>query len=160
MTKVTAEALGGHQFLHGMPESHLAFLAEHATLQSVPARHRFFDVGGSAQHFLLIRAGQVALDLIAPGEGRMVVESIGRGEVVGVSWFFPPYRWQFGAVALQPTEAFQVEALPVRQHCEEDADFGYQFTRRLISVVARRLQGTRVRMIQVCGERAADLFTE
>lgn len=155
MTAVTASALAGHQFLRGLPDEHLEFLARHAALLTVPARHRFFEVGGPARHFLLIRAGQVALDLVAPGSGRVVVEAIGRGEVVGVSWFFPPYRWEFGAVTLQPTEAFEVDAAAVRQHCEDDPGFGYQFTRRLIGVVARRLQGTRVRMIQVCGDRDA-----
>ena len=153
MTKVTAPALGGHLFLRGMPDEHLAYLAEHAVLLSVPARHRFFEVGSPAQRFLLIRAGQVALDMQAPGDGRLVVEAIGRGEVVGVSWFFPPYRWQFGAVALQPTEAFELDGAAVREHCETDPDFGYQFTRRLITVVARRLQGARVRMISLCGDR-------
>ena len=153
MTKVTPAALAGHPFLRGMPDEHLEFLAGHATLLSVPARHRFFEVEGPAQRFLLIRAGQVALDMMAPGLGRVVVESIGRGEMAGISWFFPPYRWQFGAVALQPTEAFELAAPPVRLHCEEDPEFGYQFTRRLIAVVARRLQGTRLRMIQLYGER-------
>lgn len=155
MTTVTPAALGGHPFLRGMPGDHLAFLAAHATLLSVPARYRFFEVDGPARHFLLIRAGQVALDMMAPGLGRVVVESIGRGEMAGISWFFPPYRWQFGAVALQPTEAFALESLPVRLHCEQDPEFGYQFTRRLITVVARRLQGTRLRMIQLYGERTA-----
>ena len=157
MTKVTASALSTHQFLRGMPGEHLEFLAGHAVLRSVPARHRFFEVGGAAQRFLLIRAGQVALDLLAPGDGRLVVEAIGRGEVVGVSWFFPPYRWQFGAVALQPTEAFDLDGAAVREHCEADPDFGYQFTRRLITVVARRLQGTRVRMISLCGDQGGVL---
>ena len=155
MTTVTASALAGHQFLRGMPPEHLAFLAAHATLQTVPARHRFFEVGGSARHFLLIRAGQVALDLMVPGNGRVVVEAIGRGEVVGVSWFFPPYRWQFGAVTLQPTEAFELDAPAVRLRCEEDPDFGYQFTQRLIAVVARRLQGTRLRMIRMWADDAS-----
>jgi len=155
MTTVTASALAGQPFLHGMPEEHLEFLAGQATLLTVPARHRFFDVGETARHFLLIRAGQVALDLVAPGDGRIIVEAIGRGDVVGVSWFFPPYQWQFGAVALQPTEVFELDALAVRQRCDEDPGFGYQFTGRLITVVARRLQGTRRRMMQACGERAA-----
>jgi CRP/FNR family transcriptional regulator, cyclic AMP receptor protein len=153
LTTVTAPALAGHQFLRGMPEGQLEYLARHAVLLSVPAKHRFFEVGGTAQGFLLIRAGQVALDMVAPGQGRMVVEAIGRGEVVGVSWFFPPFRWEFGAVALQPTEVFELDAAAVRRHCEDDPDFGYEFTRRLISVVARRLQGTRRRMIQLCADQ-------
>jgi CRP/FNR family transcriptional regulator, cyclic AMP receptor protein len=147
---VAAPALAGHQFFRGMPASHLAYLAEVTTLSTVPARHRFFDAGGLAQYFWLIRAGQVALDVRAPGAGRVVVETIGRGEMVGVSWFFPPFQWQFGAVAVQPTEAFQVDAAAVRERCDTDPDFGYQFTRRMIVVVARRLQATRIRLLDVC----------
>jgi CRP/FNR family cyclic AMP-dependent transcriptional regulator len=148
VTTVTAAALSGHQFLRGMPPGYLEFLAPHARLLTVPAQQRLFDVGAPARHFLLIRAGQVTLDLLVPGE-RVVVEAIGRGEVVGVSWFFPPYRWEFGAVARQPTEAFELDAAAVRQHCEEDPGFGYEITRRLIVVVARRLHGARLRMIQL-----------
>lgn len=134
-----------------MPTGHLAYLAGVTTLSTVPARHRFFDAGAAARYFWLIRAGQVALDVQAPGAGRVVVETLGRGEMVGVSWFFPPFLWQFGAMAVQPTEAFQVDAAAVRERCDSDPDFGYQFTRRMIVVVARRLQATRIRLLDACG---------
>jgi CRP/FNR family transcriptional regulator, cyclic AMP receptor protein len=150
MTEVVAPALAGHQFFRGMPADHMVYLAQVTSLVTVPARHRFFEAGSAAQHFWLIRAGQVALDLRAPGAGRVVIETIGRGEMVGVSWFFPPFQWQFGAVAVQPTEAFQIEAAAVRQRCDSDHEFGYQFTRRMIAVVARRLQATRIRLLDVC----------
>jgi CRP/FNR family transcriptional regulator, cyclic AMP receptor protein len=153
MTEVAAPALAGHQFFRGMPTHHLTYLAQVTSLVTVPAQHRFFEAGGVAQYFWLIRAGQVALDLRAPGAGRVVVETIGRGEMVGVSWFFPPFQWQFGAVALQPTEAFQIEAARVRNRCDTDPEFGYQFTQRMIVVVARRLQATRIRLLDVCTGR-------
>ncbi|HUZ35490.1 MAG TPA: Crp/Fnr family transcriptional regulator [Streptosporangiaceae bacterium] len=150
MTDVTGPVLAGHQFFRGVPAGQLDFLAGVTSLVTVPAQHRFFEAGAVAQHFWLIRAGQVALDLRAPGAGRVIVETIGRGEMVGVSWFFPPYQWQFGAVALQPTEAFQLDAAAVRDRCDRDPAFGYEFTRRMIVVVAHRLQGTRARLLDVC----------
>ena len=150
MTDIVAPALAGHQFFRGMPAHHLAYLAGTTSLATFPARHRIFEAGAVAQHFWLIRAGQVALDLRVPGAGRVIVETIGRGEMVGVSWFFAPFQWQFGAVAVQPTEAFQFDAAAVRQRCDTDPDFGYQFTRRMIAVVARRLQATRIRLLDVC----------
>lgn len=152
MTTVTGAALANHQFLRGMPDPYLAYLAGAASLVTVPARHRFFEMGGVAQRFWLIRAGQVALDVRARGNGRrVVVEALGRGEVVGLSWFLPPFRWEFGAVALQPTEAFEIDGQQIRLLCEEDPGFGYEFTRRLIAVVIRRLQATRIRMIEFSG---------
>ena len=147
MTHVAAPALAGHQFLRGMPAPHLAFLAEVTTLVTVPAGHRFFEVGGLATHFWLIRAGQIAIDLLAPGDGRAVIQTLGRGEMVGVSWFFPPFQWQFGAVAVQPAELFECDAPAVRGRCETDPGFGYEFTRRMIVVVAGRLQATRRQLL-------------
>ena len=153
MTGVSPSALAGNYFLRGMSDDHLARLAALTSVVTVPAGHRFFTVGTVARHFWLIRAGQVAIDVDVPGQGRLVVQTLGRGEVIGVSWFFPPFQWQFGAVAVQATEAFQLDAAAVRERCDEDPDLGYQITRRLVAVVAKRLQATRLRMIEFCAER-------
>jgi CRP/FNR family transcriptional regulator, cyclic AMP receptor protein len=148
VTTVASSALAGNHFLRGMSDDHLVRLAEASTLISVPAGHRFFRAGTAARQFWLIRAGQVAVDVDVPGQGRLIIETLGRGDLIGVNWFFPPFQWQFGAVSVQPTEAFQLDAGAVRQRCEEDPDFGYQVTRRLIEVVAKRLQATRLRMLE------------
>ena len=147
MTDVAAPALAGHRFLRGMPAPHLAFLAGVTSLITVPAGHRFFEAGGVAKHFWLIRAGQIAVDLRVPGDGRAIIETLGRGDMLGVSWFFPPFQWQFGAVAVQPAELFECDAAAVRGRCETDPAFGYEFTRRMIVVVAKRLQATRVHLV-------------
>jgi CRP-like cAMP-binding protein len=89
----------------------------------------------------------VALDLHVPGQGRMKIDTIGMGELLGWSWLFPPYRWAFGAVATGPVEAFEFDGRTVRARCESDPTFGYELTRRLARVVAKRLQTTRVRLI-------------
>ena len=49
----------------------------------------------------------MALDLHVPGQGRMKIDTIGMGELLGWSWLFPPYRWAFGAVAASPVEAVE-----------------------------------------------------
>src|ERR1700730_14355616 len=105
MTEATAAALATHPFLHGMPREQLAVLAEAASDAMFPAGRRLFEDGGHAGHFLLIQSGQICLDLQVPGQGRMKIESIGMGELLGWSWLFPPYKWAFGAVASTPVEA-------------------------------------------------------
>jgi CRP/FNR family transcriptional regulator, cyclic AMP receptor protein len=155
MTDVAVPALAGHRFLRDMPAPHLAFLAEATSLVTVPARHRFFEAGGVAKRFWLIRAGQIAVDLRVPGDGRAVIETLGRGDMLGVSWFFPPFQWQFGAVAVQPAELFECDAAAVRGRCETDPDFGYEFTRRMIVVVAKRLQATRIHLLDEVTSRDA-----
>jgi CRP-like cAMP-binding protein len=153
MTNVAVPALAGQRFLRDMPAAHLAFLAEVTSLVTVPARHRFFEAGGVAKHFWLIRAGQIAVDMRAPGDGRAIIETLGRGDMLGVSWFFPPFQWQFGAVAVQPAELFECDAAAVRGRCETDPAFGYEFTRRMIVVVAKRLLATRTQLLDESGRR-------
>ncbi len=147
MIEVTAEALSGHPFLHGMPRDHLVALADTARDITFPARYRLFEDGGRATRFWLIQSGHVTLDLLVPGQGRMKIETLGMGELLGWSWLFPPYRWSFGAVAARRVEAFEFDAPAVRACCEADPVLGYDLTQRLSRVLAKRLQATRVRLI-------------
>jgi CRP-like cAMP-binding protein len=151
---VPASALAGHQFLRGMPGAHLGLLAEAASLVDVPAGHRFFAAGRMPHQFWLIRAGQVALDVDVPGRGRMIVETLGRGDMVGLSWVLPPCQWQFGAIATQPTEAFEFDAAAVLRCCDEDPAFGYELTRRVLGVVSHRLQITRAKLLGASAQLA------
>jgi CRP/FNR family transcriptional regulator, cyclic AMP receptor protein len=153
--EVTAEALAGHPFLHGMSRDHLAVLAEAASDATFPARHRLFEDGGSASRFWLVQSGHVDLDLHVPGQGRTKIETIGMGELLGWSWLFPPYKWAFGAAAASPVEAFEFDGRAVRACCASDPVLGYEVTRRLAHVVAKRLQATRIKLITASSQPAS-----
>ena len=155
MIEITPAVLAVHPFLHGMSREQLAPLSEAATDVRFPARHRLFEDGGHAARFWLIQSGYVALDMHVPGEGRVRVETIGMGELVGWSWLFPPYTWAFGAVTVSPVEAFEFDGRAVRACCEADPELGYELTRRLARVIAQRLQATRVRLITRSSPSAA-----
>ena len=147
MIEVTGAALAAHPMLHGMSTDHLAVLAGSASDVTFPVGHRLFEEGGSANHFWLLQSGSVALDLHVPGQGRVRIDTVGLGELVGWSWRFPPYRWAFGAVAISPVEAFEFDARAVLASCASDPEFGHEVTERLARVLAKRLESTRVRLI-------------
>ena len=155
MIEVTAAALAAHPFLRGMSANQLAALAETACDVTFPAKHRLFEDGGNANRFWLIQSGHVALDLHVPGEGPVVIESIGMGELLGWSWLVPPYRWAFGAVAATALEAFEFDAPAVRDRCANDSALGYELNQRITRVLAKRLQGTRIRLIARSGYSTA-----
>jgi len=151
MIEVNAAALAAHPFLHGMPRDQLGVLAEAARDVSFPARYRLFEDGGNATRFWLVQSGHVSLDLHIPGEGPVVIETIGMGELLGLSWLFPPYKWAFGAVAATAVGAFEFDAPAVRELCAAHCELSYEFNQRVTRVMAKRLQATRVRLIARSG---------
>ena len=148
MIDVTTESLATHRFLRGMPSGLLAELAGTASVVSFKTGSRIFEDGGNATRFWLIRSGRVALDLTLPGDAPVTIEMLGMGDVLGLSWLLPPFRWTFGAVAVGPVEAFEFDAPLVRARCASDPALGHELMRRFIGVSARRLHATRKRLVR------------
>ena len=143
--------LAGHAFLRGMPEASIATLALTCRVAVAEAGHRYFDEGAMATKFWLVKSGHVALDLHVPGRSRLILETLGPGELLGLSWFTPPFRWQYGAVAVQKTSSFELDGAAVRAACDADPALGYELLRRLMSAASGRLHAARIRMLDLYG---------
>jgi CRP/FNR family transcriptional regulator, cyclic AMP receptor protein len=142
-----AAIIGAQPFLRQLPASQVERLAACARHISVPAGTRLFDEGAPARSFWLIDAGQVALDTLVPGTGRVTIERLGRGDALGLSWLVAPYQFKYGAVATQPLQAFEFDATAVRAACDADPALGYALLHRFLAVAAHRLQVTRARLV-------------
>lgn len=140
--------VGAEPVLRELPPDQIAVLTATSRHISLPARHRLFEEGANADRFWIIDAGEVALDVLVPGVGRQVIATLGRGDIVGLSWLVPPWQWQFGAVCTQSMQAFEFDARAVRAACATNPELGYALAMRFISVAVRRLQSTRARLLQ------------
>jgi CRP/FNR family transcriptional regulator, cyclic AMP receptor protein len=140
--------LGAQPFLRGMADDHLAKLATLCQHIAIPPRQRLFEEGTRADRFWLIDAGQVTIDTTVPGQGRLIITSLGRGDMIGVTWLLPPYQWRFGAVTAQPTQAYEFDAPAVRAACDEDPSLGYELGRRVSGVLVRRLEAIHRRLLE------------
>jgi CRP-like cAMP-binding protein len=138
---------GAQPFLRHVPQSQIEQLSACARHVCVPAATRLFDEGAPAHSFWLIDAGQVALDTLVPGTGRMVIERLGRGDLLGLSSLTPQHQHGYGAVTTQPMQAFEFDAVRVRAACDRDPALGYMLLDRFLAVAAHRLQVTRSRLI-------------
>jgi CRP/FNR family transcriptional regulator, cyclic AMP receptor protein len=146
---VLSSELVSHRFASGLAPSHLDRLAAIATHIDVAAGTRLFEEGGQATSMWLIRTGRIALDLHVPGRDRLIVETLGPGDELGLSWLLPPARWQFGAVVQVGASAFQLSSAAVTGMCESDHELGYQLTRRLLGTAVGRLQAARIRILDL-----------
>ncbi|MGE0226023.1 MAG: cyclic nucleotide-binding domain-containing protein [Acetobacteraceae bacterium] len=134
------------------------FSPDHSRLVSGCARnHRFdegqylFREGDPANEFFLIRYGKIALEISVPGKAPVVFATLGEGEIVGASWLVPPYRWMFDARAVVLTRAIGINAACLRDKCEADHHLGYEMMKRFLPVMVKRLQATRLQILDVYG---------
>ena len=88
-----------------------------------------------ADQLYLIRHGRVALEVGAPGRGALTIQTLGEGEIVGVSSLIPPYRWTSDARALDLVRAISMDATCLRNKCEADHNLGYEVMKRFVPVL-------------------------
>jgi CRP/FNR family transcriptional regulator, cyclic AMP receptor protein len=135
----------------GLAPDAVALLAGCAANVRFAAGERLFREGEAADTFFLVRQGRVALELFVPARGPVVIETIGAPEVVGWSWLFPPYRWQFDARAGSLVRATAFDGACVREKCAADPALGYDLMGRFAQVIIERLQSTRLRLLDIYG---------
>jgi CRP/FNR family transcriptional regulator, cyclic AMP receptor protein len=149
----TRELLAGHPFLAGLEPAWLDRLSSFAHPVYRGQGYRLFAQGRPATRFWLLRSGRVTLDIDTdintPGRGVVAIETVEPGTVVGWSWLFPPYRWHFGAVALDPIRTIEFEAAGVRHLMADDPALGHALTRQFMNVVVDRLQAARSRLLDL-----------
>jgi len=115
---------------------------------SFPEDARIFEAGGTADRFWILRSGEVSLVQQVTSLRRVTVAGLGSGDLLGWSWLFPPYRWDFGAEAFSPVRAYEFEAQPVLKLCEEDPALGMTLVRIVAEILAHRLEMTRGKLME------------
>jgi len=140
--------LEAQPFLKGMTAQQLELLAK----DSVPAEFRagewILNEGSNANRFYLIVEGQVEVESKALEGEAVAIQTLGPGDVLGWSWLFPPFYWQFGAWAATPTKAICFYGTHLRQVCEANHDLGYELMKRISEIVIQRLQAVRRKLVE------------
>jgi CRP/FNR family cyclic AMP-dependent transcriptional regulator len=141
--------LAEHPFFEGLERRYLALLAEYASRVRFNAGEVIFREGEEANLFYLIRHGKVAVETFSPNRGPIIIQTLGEGELLGWSWLIEPYRWRFNARAVELTRAIVLDGKCLRGRCEEDPEFGYELMKRIAHLIERRLQATRLQLLDV-----------
>jgi CRP-like cAMP-binding protein len=142
MTTATQTSLANHPLLGKLSPRNQGLLAStgepFVSEAEVLARE-----GDPATGPHLIQSGFVELSTFDKRGRRVLVQTVGPGEILGWSWLLPPYLWQFEARTAGIVHGVRFDAQRLRDHCEEDHDFGYEVLKYIYGVLADRLAATR-----------------
>ena len=150
MEKIVRE----HRFFADLDDDTVKLLAGCARNVVFKAGEYLFHTGDPANEFYLIRHGRVALDVVAPGRSAMSFQTVDKGEIVGVSWLLPPYKWIHDARAVDLVRAIGMDARCLRDKCDADHDVGYEMMLRFVPPLVSALQATRMQLLDVYGKPA------
>lgn len=141
----------GHPFFAGLAPAYGQMICGCARNVRFESGDYLFRAQTPANELYLLRQGRVALEVTAPERGTLTFQTLGEGEIVGLSWLIPPYRYSYDARALGLVRAIAIDAACLRDKCEADHDLGYDMMKRLTPVLVRRLQATRLQILDVYG---------
>jgi len=144
-----------HSFLKALAPDQVEALSAIARQVEFGPGELIFRQREVADGFYLIEKGEVSLEYELPGKRKVEIQRIGPGELLGLSWLFEPYRWQFSATAISSVKANFFRAADVREQCAQDPKLGYQLMVEIARVLTQRLQATRHKLL-VFVERASD----
>jgi CRP-like cAMP-binding protein len=151
--KTLAELLADHPFFRDFSHEHLELLSGCASQQRVDEGDFLFREGEVAKAFYVVRHGSMAVTAVTPHQGLVTIQTLGEGDILGWSWLVKPYRWHFGARALEPSVVVGLDASCVRGKCDQDPKFGYEVMRRFAQVMASRLEATHLQLMNVYDTR-------
>lgn len=153
--KSIGDLLAEHPFFAGLSAETVELIAGCGQNVRFAQDERIIAENEPADRFWVLRSGRVAIEVDDPRQGPLVIETIGPGELVGVSWLLPPYRWTFDARAVEPTRAVAIDAGCLRGKCDDDAELGYEMFKRFAGLVRDRLQATRLQLLDLYGDGAS-----
>jgi CRP-like cAMP-binding protein len=105
-----------------------------------------FREGDECGVFYLLMSGSVILEM--PVSNCVLgIETLGPGDEFGWSTMLMRDRRHFQARAREPVCALAFDGAELIRACKEDPAFGFAFLYRLLGVVSRRMQATRMRLV-------------
>ncbi len=129
---------------------HTERIAAITTLKRVKAGEVMFREGDKEDYYYIVIEGRVGLDMFVPERGKVRFYTAEQYEIFGWSSVTPTIRQRTaGATAVIDGLVVRIDAVKLRQLCDEDHDLGYAIMRRLANVVAARLLVTRLQLLDM-----------
>jgi len=147
---MTLEALRSRNpLLAKLNDEELDFFESVSTPAEFAPSAILFEEDAPADSFYIVSSGRVGLEMTTPGKAPIVLQTLGAGQLVGVSWLFAPYRWSWRARALAATTTLAFDAARIREECGVNRDLGFRVAAVLAEEAIKRLHGARLQLLDL-----------
>ncbi len=136
-------------FFDDLRPEHLGFMASCCKNQVFEPGELIGQEGEDADYFYVIREGKAAVQIFAPNKGAITLETLSDGDIIGWSWLFPPYKWNFDIKAIKKTRTIAMDGKCLRQKCEDNHELGYLLMKKFSKIMIHRLKATRLQVLDI-----------
>lgn len=140
--------LRDHPFLSGLDPEHVRFLVGCSRNARFRPGEYLLREGDRQDTLYLIRQGTVAIEMPRPGGGAMCLETLGPGDVLGVS-LLTPSAADLDCRARDTVLAIAVDDTCLQRKMGEDPRLGHAIAMRLLERTYQRLARLRLQHIDV-----------
>ena len=147
------ENLAAAWLTHELDEHVRIELAELGELVTLPAGHVLLREGEPAEWLSIVLEGRVGLRMRVPERGQVTILTVEPGDVVGWSAVVPPFRATSTAVVLADTQLVRFKGEALRAALATNPHLAAQLYPQLLNAVARRLEGTRLQLLDLFSQR-------
>lgn len=141
------EYLQSHKVFSDLEPEHIEVLASHADEKLFAAGEMLFRQEDSAESFYIMVDGSIDVGVPSIMGPALVVQTLGKDDILGWSWLIPPYKWTFEAKANRDSTVLVFDGKALLQHCENNTDFGYTLMKRFAGLMSQRLHAARMKMM-------------
>ena len=139
--------LRSHGVFSGLEPAHIELLADHATEKVFGSGELLFRQDDSAENFYILIDGSIEVEVPSIMGPALVVQTLGKDDILGWSWLIPPYKWTFEAKANRESRLLVFDGKSLLRQCEKNTDFGYALMKRFAGLMSQRLHAARLKMM-------------
>ncbi|MDJ0878435.1 MAG: cyclic nucleotide-binding domain-containing protein [Halieaceae bacterium] len=150
--KDIADELSEHPFFEGLAPETLSLIAGCGVNAVYKPEELLAREGSSADELFVIRKGRVALLMHSTERGALQVDTRDAGDVVGLSFLVPPYRWPVEARAVQTVHVIRMDGKCLRDKCNADTALGYELMQRVATALMGHLNARSIQLLDLYGQ--------
>ena len=150
-TQSKLEKLRSSAFFQEFPPEYFEQLVDIGREIEIPARTTVFKEHDRAKDVYVILSGEISLAICDKEDSCRLIGTLHQGDLMGWSPLVGRARLYDTARTVTDVTALALDGQKLMEFCDANPDFGFKFMHRIACVLAERLSGTRLQLLEMSG---------